>query len=92
RMLGEYRLRFGIESSYRLLSESTLSFIALGLPPSKVVTWGNILYDAYSRNAIVNELYLWIVIPGLCIVFVVLAFTFIGYALDEIFNPKLRKR
>ena len=75
-----------------ILSESTLSFIALGPPPSKVVTWGNILYDAYSRNAITNGLYWWIVIPGLCIVFVVLAFTFIGYALDEIFNPKLRKR
>ncbi len=30
--------------------------------------------------------------PGLCIVFVVLGFTFLGYALDEIFNPKLRKR
>ncbi|MFY9605357.1 MAG: ABC transporter permease [Thermoplasmata archaeon] len=75
-----------------ILSESTLSFIALGPPPNKVVTWGIILYDAYSRNAITNGLYLWIVIPGLCIVFVVLAFTFVGYALDEIFNPKLRKR
>jgi len=75
-----------------ILSESTLSFIALGPPPSKVVTWGNILYDAYSRNAMINGMYPWIVIPGLCIVFVVLAFTFIGYALDEIFNPKLRKR
>jgi len=75
-----------------ILSESTLSFIALGPPPSEVVTWGNILYDASSHNAMINGMYSWIVIPGLCIVFVVLAFTFIGYALDEIFNPKLRKR
>lgn len=75
-----------------ILSESTLSFIALGPPPSEVVTWGNILYDANSHNAIVNGMYGWIVIPGLFIVFVVLAFTFVGYALDEIFNPKLRKR
>jgi len=30
--------------------------------------------------------------PGLCIVFVVLGFTLLGYALDEILNPKLRKR
>jgi len=75
-----------------ILSESTLSFIALGPPPTEVVTWGNILYDAYSRNAIFNGQYVWIVVPGLCIVFVVLSFTFIGYALDEIFNPKLRKR
>jgi len=75
-----------------ILSESTLSFIALGPPPSKVVTWGNILYDATSHNAMINGMYSWIVMPGLCIVFVVLSFTFIGYALDEIFNPKLRKR
>lgn len=75
-----------------ILSESTLSYIALGPSPLKVVTWGNILYSASVRNAMGNDLYLWIIIPGLCIVFVVLAFTFIGYALDEIFNPKLRKR
>jgi peptide/nickel transport system permease protein len=75
-----------------ILSESTLSYIALGPPPTEVVTWGNILEDASERNAMGNELYWWIVIPGLCIVFVVLAFTFIGYALDEIFNPKLRRR
>lgn len=75
-----------------ILSESTLSYIALGPPPTKVVTWGNILYAASQRNAMGNGLYWWIIVPGLCIVFVVLSFTFIGYALDEIFNPKLRKR
>jgi len=75
-----------------ILSESTLSYIALGPPPTEVVTWGNILYSASQRNAMGNELYWWIIVPGLCIVFLVLAFTFIGYALDEIFNPKLRKR
>jgi peptide/nickel transport system permease protein len=30
--------------------------------------------------------------PGLAIVFVVLAFTLCGFALDEILNPKLRAR
>ncbi|OGS41915.1 MAG: hypothetical protein A3K67_01540 [Euryarchaeota archaeon RBG_16_62_10] len=75
-----------------ILSESTLSFVGLGPPPNKVVTWGNVLNEAYNRNAMVNEQYLWIIVPGLCIVAIVLAFTFIGYALDEIFNPKLRKR
>jgi peptide/nickel transport system permease protein len=30
--------------------------------------------------------------PGLAIVFVVLAFTMVGFALDEILNPKLRER
>jgi peptide/nickel transport system permease protein len=75
-----------------ILSESTLSYISLGPPGYKVVTWGNILYYASERNAMGLGLYWWIIVPGLCIVFVVLAFTFMGYALDEIFNPKLRRR
>lgn len=75
-----------------ILSESTLSFIRLGPDPTKVVTWGNMLEDAMTGHAFLNGLYWWIVVPGLCIVFVVLAFTFIGYALDEVLNPKLRRR
>ena len=75
-----------------ILSESTLSFIRLGPDPTSVVTWGNMLEDAMTGYAFLNELYLWFMVPGLCIVFVVLSFTLIGYALDEIFNPKLRRR
>jgi peptide/nickel transport system permease protein len=75
-----------------ILSESTLSFIRLGPDPTKVVTWGNMLEDAMNGNAFLNGLYLWFIVPGICIVMVVLAFTLIGYALDEIFNPRLRRR
>jgi peptide/nickel transport system permease protein len=75
-----------------ILSESTLSFIGLGPDSSDVVTWGNMLEDADAVFAIQQGLYWWVVTPGMMIVLVVLSFTFIGYALDEIFNPKLRKR
>lgn len=75
-----------------ILSESTLSFIGLGPDPAQVVTWGNMLEEAQLASAIQQGLYVWVVVPGLMIVFVVLGFTFMGYALDEIFNPKLRKR
>ena len=75
-----------------ILSESTLSFIRLGPDPTRVVTWGNMLEDAMAGYAFLNELYLWFMVPGLCIVLVVLSFTLIGYALDEIFNPRLRRR
>jgi len=75
-----------------ILSESTLSYIGLGPMANQVVTWGNMLQDADDGKAILNGLYLWILVPGMCIVFLVLAFTFIGYAMDEIYNPKLRKR
>jgi len=73
-----------------ILSESTLSFLGLG--PKDVETWGRILEDAFDHSAAMVGPYEFIIVPGLCIVFVVLAFTFIGYAMDEVLNPKLRRR
>jgi len=75
-----------------ILSESTLSYVNLGPRSFEVVTWGNILNDAVQAHAMTLGYYWWIVVPGLCIVLIVLAFTFIGFALDEIFNPRLRRR
>jgi peptide/nickel transport system permease protein len=73
-----------------ILSESSLSFLKLG--PMNVETWGRVLEEAYVENAAMNGPYAFILMPGLCIVVVVLGFTFIGYAMDEVLNPKLRKR
>ena len=73
-----------------ILSESTLSFLHLGL--QGVETWGRVLEDAYEVSAALAGPYTFIIMPGLCIVFVVLGFTFVGYAMDEVLNPKLRKR
>lgn len=73
-----------------ILSEATLSF--LGMRPVGVVTWGTMLDYAAQANAFSNGLHWWILAPGLCIVAVVLGFTLLGYALDDILNPKLRKR
>ena len=75
-----------------ILSESALSFLGMGAAATVDVTWGNMLEDALLAQAMYNGFYLWVIVPGLCIVFLVMGFTFIGYALDEIFNPKLRKR
>jgi peptide/nickel transport system permease protein len=73
-----------------ILSESTLSF--LGLRPQGTVTWGTMLSYATESDAIRLGLEGWLMIPGLCIVLIVLGFTLLGYALDDIMNPKLRKR
>ncbi len=73
-----------------ILSEATLSF--LGMRPIGVVTWGTMLDYASDANAFSIGLHWWILAPGLCIVVVVLGFTLLGYALDDILNPKLRKR
>jgi peptide/nickel transport system permease protein len=73
-----------------ILSETTLSFLGLGDPTH--VSWGTMLDGAFSVGAITTGCWWYIVPPGVCVVLVVLAFTLIGQALEEIVNPRLRER
>lgn len=73
-----------------ILTESTLAFLGLGDP--LVISWGSMLHYAFTSLAMSNGAWWYFVPPGFCIAFVVLGFTFFGYAMDEILNPKLRKR
>jgi peptide/nickel transport system permease protein len=73
-----------------ILSETTLSFLGLGDPTR--VSWGSMLDDAFEVGAMTTGAWWFIVPPGVCVVLVVLAFTLIGSALEEIFNPRLRRR
>jgi peptide/nickel transport system permease protein len=73
-----------------VLTETTLSFIGLGDPfqPS----WGQLLNQAQSDGA--TGLGAWWVVapPGVAIILVVLAFTLVGGALDDILDPRRRLR
>lgn len=72
-----------------ILTETTLSFLGLGDPTQ--VSWGGLLERAGSSA--VKEGYWWQYLPpGLAIVAVVLAFTVIGRALEEVLDPRLRDR
>jgi peptide/nickel transport system permease protein len=73
-----------------ILSESALSFLGLGDP--RRITWGTMIDAAFSDGAISIGAWWWLLAPSICIVLVVLAFTMIGYALDEIINPRIRER
>ena len=73
-----------------ILAESTLRFLKMRTIGS--VTWGSMLSYAHEGMAFQIGLPWWIIVPGLCIVVLVLGFTLLGYALDEVMNPKLRKR
>jgi peptide/nickel transport system permease protein len=75
-----------------ILSETTLSFLGLGPDPTSNISWGTILESAFGQGAAFANNWWWIVPPGLAVVLVVLAFTLVGYALDDILNPKLRAR
>jgi peptide/nickel transport system permease protein len=71
-----------------ILSEATLSFLGLGDPSN--ASWGQMLDDAFETGAITVEAWWYIVPPGLGIMLVVLAFTLVGQALEEILDPRLR--
>ena len=72
-----------------ILLESSLSFLGLSNPTIK--SWGSILYYANNRSAFLTDAWAWWIIPpGICIVLVVLSFSFIGYYLEEKVNPRLR--
>jgi peptide/nickel transport system permease protein len=73
-----------------ILTETTLSFLGLGDPTR--VSWGTMLDGAFSVGAITTGAWWYIVPPGVCVVLVVLAFTLVGQALEEVFNPRLRSR
>ncbi len=72
-----------------IVGEAALSFLGLG--PQTTISWGQMLElaRAAGTQALVPW---WIVPPGLGIAILSLSFILIGYALDEMFNPRLRKR
>jgi peptide/nickel transport system permease protein len=70
-----------------ILTETTLSFLGLGDPTR--VSWGSMLDDAFGVGAITTGSWWFIVPPGVCVVLVVLSFTLVGQALEEVLNPRL---
>jgi len=71
-----------------IVYEATLSLIGRG--DSTIVTWGQILESAFNNGAVINNLWWWVLPPGIAIVLVGMSFAFIGFALDTIVAPRLR--
>lgn len=73
-----------------IFSESFLDFFGLGDPT--IISWGTMLENAYDKGAFSSYAWWDILAPGACIVILIMSFYLIGDVLDEILNPKLRKR
>jgi peptide/nickel transport system permease protein len=73
-----------------ITAETELSFLGLGDPLN--FSWGTMLHNAWGSGAATMPAWWFIIPPGVAIVFVVLAFTFMGTAFDEILDPQLRRR
>jgi peptide/nickel transport system permease protein len=73
-----------------VFTETTLAFIGLGDPSAP--SWGQILNNAQEAGAPGLGAWWYIVPPAAGVVLVVLAFTLVGNALDDMLNPKGRDR
>jgi len=73
-----------------ILAESGLSFLGLGDPTQP--SWGMILHYANEAGALATGRWWFIIPPGICIMLVTIGFAFSSYSLDQILNPRLRKR
>jgi peptide/nickel transport system permease protein len=78
-----------LEVASAIVTESTLAF--LGVSANKT-SWGTMLRGSYDWGAATSGAWWYILVPGLCIVIVVMAFTLCGRALETVLNPRLRTR
>ena len=69
-----------------VFTETTLAFIGLGDPAAP--SWGQILNNAQSAGAPGLGAWWYIVPPAAAVVLVVMSFTLLGNALDDVLNPK----
>ncbi len=68
--------------------EASLAVLGLGDPV--LPTWGKIIEDANSNGALYRGYYYWVLEPAVLLMITGLGFAMLGFALDRIFNPKLR--
>ena len=70
-----------------ILAEATLSFLGLGVPPP-FASWGRMIFEALPYKEVYPSLLL---IPSLVLGLTVMAFNFLGDALRDALDPRLRQ-
>jgi peptide/nickel transport system permease protein len=68
--------------------EASLAVLGLGDPV--LPTWGKIINDADMNGALYKGYYYWILEPAALLMVTGFGFAMLGFALDRIFNPRLR--
>lgn len=80
----------GLVSSVPAFVFLEASLAVLGLGDPVLPTWGKIIQDANDNGALYRGYYYWILEPAALLMITGLGFAMLGFALDRIFNPKLR--
>ena len=77
---------FTINLGNAIMTESSLSYLGIGISPP-TATWGNMVYDAYAYLLKAPQL---AIIPGVCIIVLIIAFNVVGDGLRDALDPRLR--
>lgn len=76
--------------SSAIFTEAFISFFGLG--PVGHETWGQMVNLAYTEGAMLAGHWWYFLPAGLCITILVLGFAMLGYGIEEILNPALKRR
>jgi peptide/nickel transport system permease protein len=74
---------------WAIIAESSVSFIGFGDPA--LISWGQILHASFLSGA-VRTAWWWVIPPGLAIVVLVTSVFMITTGLEDVNNPRLRRR
>jgi peptide/nickel transport system permease protein len=78
-----------------ILTEAALDFLEVAIHPPDVMTWGIMLTQSLgdaTTDSIHSYVWWWFLPPGIAIAALSLSFVLVGFALDSVFNPRLRAR
>jgi peptide/nickel transport system permease protein len=74
---------------WAVIAEASISFLGFGDPLS--VSWGKMIFTAYTANAI-RSAWWWVIPPGLAINLFVISGFLVGRTYEKVTNPELRER
>ncbi len=74
--------------SSAIFTQAALVFLGVGNVTS--ISWGGIIRQAYTTGALSSGDMLYVLPPGIFIFILIFGFILMGYALEEIMNPRLR--
>ena len=77
--------------SNSVFTEAFLSFFGLGAK-GVYTSWGTMVNESYKTNALLLGRWWYFAPPGLLITLLVLGFAMLGYGLEDILNPALKRR
>jgi peptide/nickel transport system permease protein len=73
-----------------IILAETLAF--LGIQPPTLITWGNILDDAFVSQAALYGWWWWVLFPGLMIIITAIPFVLMGFSLERVIAPRVANK